>query len=1084
MPFDFPATPALNQRVTSSSGAVWRWDGVKWVSASGQGTTTVTSWNTRIGDVTMTQTDVTDALTFIPYDATNPDDFISQSTADSLYLNLSGGTLTGPLLLAADPTAPLGAATKQSVDAVAATVPTPSDTPPLMDGTAATGSSTNYAREGHVHPTDTSRYDASNPAGYISDAVSDAFSYGRHANAWAQVLPLSGGTLTGALVLAADPAGPLQPVTLQYLQARNYLASISHDATLSGNGTAATPLAVVQSYTMWSPYSGAASYVKNQLTRDGSWTMVANKNTTDRPAPQPSGPETDLLPAWIPITPNARASYTVYNEWTVSSGGWIEQYGAGVLDQNFGAQHVITLMVNGVVQDTFTGTPTGGAYYSHDTTPIIVNTGSVIRVTLQVTQVSNNQMYWQESAGLFATPPTYCSLARGCKDGGATSTTAYGCHLLFTPGTASPDWDVVAFGGTVSGVANAGLPEAPTDGATYGRQGSAKTWLSVLPITGGTLTGALTLAADPASAMQPVTLQYLQAHTISGNQTITHTGDVTGSGATSITNTVVGLQGRPVAATAPTANQVLTWSGTAWGPAAGGGGGASVTVSDTPPASPTQGALWWDSVGGQFYIYYTDPNSSAWVNATNAGLGTVTVSDTAPANPALNSMWFCSSDLMLYLRFFDGNSTQWIPAVNIPVSVGEAPNDTWSYLRHANAWQSGGGLSGNLGVGIQVPALQSVPHPEYGGAWLFSWGISTQNMINNAYYDGTNWRYQRANEGISYFSTGAGNFYWALTTTQGNPDDIATPGQVMSLDTAGLHIFPPNVGDPLYLTSSPGYYCRTMSTVTNLRTWSAGCEPNNGNYVIADETGGAFILVVSCTAQNSTVQAAQGRLQSFGGSNPSVSVWNSAWGACCMFLDSSGTIGFGTADQYGTPQNYNYLHIQSDAQVYVKNLLHIVAGYGITYSSGAYSSGNTFLLGWSNVVGGLATISVDNGGAVYSIANGSDARIKEEIEDSTFDSLDAINKIQVREFFWKTDMASPHDLRNARVPDGMTKVRVGMIAQEVERILPEAVRRGDDTEDVLGRVWGIENNIMEAALIGAIQQLTARVAALEARLAV
>lgn len=41
---------------------------------------------------------------------------LSKSTADALYLLLSGGTLTGPLVLAADPSAPLGAATKQYVD--------------------------------------------------------------------------------------------------------------------------------------------------------------------------------------------------------------------------------------------------------------------------------------------------------------------------------------------------------------------------------------------------------------------------------------------------------------------------------------------------------------------------------------------------------------------------------------------------------------------------------------------------------------------------------------------------------------------------------------------------------------------------------------------------------------------------------------------------------------------------------------------------------------------------------------------------------------------------------------------------------
>ena len=37
------------------------------------------------------------------------------------------------------------------------------------------------------------------------------------------------------------------------------------------------------------------------------------------------------------------------------------------------------------------------------------------------------------------------------------------------------------------------FPEAPTDGAVYGRQGSTASWLETLPITGGTLSGPVTI---------------------------------------------------------------------------------------------------------------------------------------------------------------------------------------------------------------------------------------------------------------------------------------------------------------------------------------------------------------------------------------------------------------------------------------------------------------------------------------------------------------------------------------------------------------------------------------------------------------
>jgi hypothetical protein len=101
-----------------------------------------------------------------------------------------------------------------------------------------------------------------------------------------------------------------------------------------------------------------------------------------------------------------------------------------------------------VVKDTFTITPNVAAQpYLQDITPILVLAGQVIRVTLSVTQVSNNQMYWVQQLVLFTPAPIYCSLAQGSKDGGAANDTAYGCHLLFIPGTASPDWDIVAFSG-------------------------------------------------------------------------------------------------------------------------------------------------------------------------------------------------------------------------------------------------------------------------------------------------------------------------------------------------------------------------------------------------------------------------------------------------------------------------------------------------------------------------------------------------------------------------------------------------------------------------------------------------------------
>jgi hypothetical protein len=52
-------------------------------------------------------------------------------------------------------------------------------------------------------------------------APADGFAYGQVNNAWARVLALTGGTLTGPLILAADPTTVLGAVTKQYADAHS-----------------------------------------------------------------------------------------------------------------------------------------------------------------------------------------------------------------------------------------------------------------------------------------------------------------------------------------------------------------------------------------------------------------------------------------------------------------------------------------------------------------------------------------------------------------------------------------------------------------------------------------------------------------------------------------------------------------------------------------------------------------------------------------------------------------------------------------------------------------------------------------------
>jgi hypothetical protein len=112
-------------------------------------------------------------------------------------------------------------------------------------------------------------------------------------------------------------------------------------------------------------------------------------------------------------------------------------------------------------------------------------------------------------------------------------------------------------------------------------------------------------------------------------------------------NTVVGggvtfiTAGSGISINSHTGSVVISASGGG----GGGGEGVSVSIGDTAPSSPSAGNLWWKSDEGKLKIYYTDIDSSQWVDAFlptkgNSGtiqIGTVTTGETGVAASVTNS---------------------------------------------------------------------------------------------------------------------------------------------------------------------------------------------------------------------------------------------------------------------------------------------------------------------------------------------------------------------------------------------------------------------------------------------------------------
>ena len=159
---------------------------------------------------------------------------------------------------------------------------------------------------------------------------------------------------------------------------------------------------------------------------------------------------------------------------------------------------------------------------------------------------------------------------------------------------------------------------------------SATAWVALAPGTNGQILTTGGAAANPAWANAAA------AAPIANNLII---GNISGATAApigvSLTNVIDAVFGSTrgmilyrgatgwAALPAGTAGQVLTTGGTAANPS-WAGGSTSITISDTAPASPAAGNLWWDSVSGQLFVYYNDGNSSQWVVANSGGGGAIT----------------------------------------------------------------------------------------------------------------------------------------------------------------------------------------------------------------------------------------------------------------------------------------------------------------------------------------------------------------------------------------------------------------------------------------------------------------------------
>lgn len=113
-----------------------------------------------------------------------------------------------------------------------------------------------------------------------------------------------------------------------------------------------------------------------------------------------------------------------------------------------------------------------------------------------------------------------------------------------------------------------------------------------------------------------------------------------------------------------TDKKIYTKDGTGNVVAIGGAGGASISISDTAPSSPTNGALWWNSNIGVLKIYYEDGSSTQWVDAINI----------SPPQPVNTLEGGSASTRYIVLQNIDGGSASSIYLTTQAIANGGYAN--------------------------------------------------------------------------------------------------------------------------------------------------------------------------------------------------------------------------------------------------------------------------------------------------------------------------------------------------------------------------------------------------------------------------
>jgi hypothetical protein len=544
----------------------------------------------------------------------------------------------------------------------------------------------------------------------------------------------------------------------------------------------------------------------------------------------------------------------------------------------------------------------------------------------------------------------------------------------------------------------------------------------------------------------------------------------------------------------------------------------AVTTSDTAPVSPSDGDLWYDSVGGRTYVYYDDGAGSQWVDTSPQGSG---VSDAISEGDTSAEVIDTGSDGRFVVTT-EGSERLRITSAGL---VGIGTNSP-AYILETYQGGSGGvvvgaslAASGNGGAGrgvglmfkapgsansvevARIDGRQNTANGTANAATLNFMVANTSGTLTERLTIDSSGRVgigttspsglfsvHQATASTSNYINITNDATGASSWLNGMLMGVSASGEALCWQNENLNLlFGTNNTERARIDSSGRLLVGTSTARSNFYNTTAaagflleGTGAQRRAAIIGDDFGSALILGLQKSGApggNTIVVNGDGVGEiSFQGNDGSEFV------ACAQIKaeidntpganDMPGRLVFSTtADGASSPTERMRIHSNGFTTFATSNTSQSVGtGVKLTPNGGVYtvvSSGDSF----THHSGSAYKFYVGNDGSIASTSSTisviSDQRFKENIRDLD-DGLNKVLALQPRKFDWKEGKGSG------------TKNERGFIAQEFEQVFPDLINEWKDPAPEGEDPYKSVRADLIPVLVKAIQEQQAIIETLEA----